>query len=46
MLLSMKNFLTGEYDTSFIDATPELFDFPVTKRPWNKNVKLYWKCDS
>lgn len=26
-----KNFLTGEYDTSFIDSTPELFDFPVRK---------------
>ena len=23
-----EKFLTGEYDTSFIDTTPELFDFP------------------
>ena len=26
-----KNFLTGDYDTSFIDSTPELFLFPNTK---------------
>ncbi|MEK5102268.1 pyruvate carboxylase [Cytobacillus sp. FSL M8-0252] len=26
-----KNFLTGEYDTSFIDRTPELFIFPKRK---------------
>jgi pyruvate carboxylase len=26
-----KNFLTGDYDTSFIDATPELFLFPNRK---------------
>ncbi|AZV42134.1 pyruvate carboxylase [Peribacillus asahii] len=26
-----EKFLTGQYDTSFIDATPELFDFPVRK---------------
>ena len=26
-----KKFLNGEYDTSFIDTTPELFDFPVRK---------------
>jgi pyruvate carboxylase len=25
------NFINGEYDTSFIDTTPELFDFPVQK---------------
>ncbi len=24
-----ENFLTGNYDTSFIDSTPELFEFPV-----------------
>ena len=26
-----EKFLTGEYDTSFIDTTPELFDFPEVK---------------
>ncbi|RFU63405.1 pyruvate carboxylase [Peribacillus glennii] len=26
-----EKFLTGEYDTSFIDTTPELFAFPVRK---------------
>ena len=26
-----KNFLTGEFDTSFIDTTPELFEFPERK---------------
>ena len=26
-----KNFLSGEYDTSFIDASPELFLFPKRK---------------
>lgn len=26
-----ENFRTGEYDTSFIDTTPELFIFPVSK---------------
>lgn len=26
-----KQFITGEYDTSFIDSTPELFDFPISK---------------
>ena len=26
-----EKFLTGEYDTSFIDTTPELFDFPEGK---------------
>ncbi|MFC8574731.1 pyruvate carboxylase, partial [Heyndrickxia sporothermodurans] len=26
-----KNFITGEYDTSFIDSTPELFDFPASR---------------
>ena len=26
-----EKFLTGEYDTSFIDSTPELFDFPKRK---------------
>lgn len=26
-----EKFLTGEYDTSFIDTTPELFNFPVRK---------------
>ncbi|MFJ8265726.1 pyruvate carboxylase [Peribacillus asahii] len=26
-----EKFLTGEYDTSFIDTTPELFDFPKRK---------------
>ncbi|WP_339249483.1 pyruvate carboxylase [Sporosarcina sp. FSL W8-0480] len=26
-----ENFLTGNYDTSFIDSTPELFEFPVRK---------------
>ena len=24
-----ENFLTGDYDTSFIDSTPELFIFPT-----------------
>ena len=41
-----EKFLNGEYDTTFIDTTPELFIFPETKRPWNKNAKLYWKCYS
>lgn len=26
-----RKFITGEYDTSFIDSTPELFDFPISK---------------
>ncbi|KMY53503.1 pyruvate carboxylase [Bacillus sp. FJAT-27231] len=26
-----ENFITGNYDTSFIDTTPELFDFPKSK---------------
>ena len=26
-----ENFLTGNYDTSFIDSTPELFEFPIKK---------------
>ncbi|WP_285766480.1 pyruvate carboxylase [Peribacillus sp. SI8-4] len=26
-----EKFMTGEYDTSFIDSTPELFSFPVRK---------------
>lgn len=26
-----EKFITGEYDTSFIDTTPELFSFPVRK---------------
>lgn len=26
-----KNFITGKYDTSFIDSTPELFDFPASR---------------
>ncbi|MEY8189260.1 pyruvate carboxylase [Peribacillus simplex] len=26
-----ENFINGEYDTSFIDSTPELFTFPVRK---------------
>ncbi|QQZ08075.1 pyruvate carboxylase [Heyndrickxia vini] len=26
-----ENFITGEYDTSFIDSTPELFDFPASR---------------
>jgi pyruvate carboxylase len=26
-----ENFISGEYDTSFIDSTPELFAFPVRK---------------
>ena len=26
-----KNFLTGNYNTSFIDSTPELFLFPTRK---------------
>ena len=41
-----KNFLSGEYDTSFIDASPELFLFPKRKRPWNENVKLHWYSNS
>ena len=31
MSLNIEKFLTGEYDTSFIDTTPELFIFPVRK---------------
>ena len=31
MLIIHDNFLTGEYDTSFIDITPELFIFPERK---------------
>ena len=41
-----ENFLVGDYDTSFIDSTPELFDVPDQERPWNENFKLYRKCDS
>jgi pyruvate carboxylase len=26
-----QKFVTGEYSTSFIDTTPELFDFPISK---------------
>ncbi|WP_375088319.1 pyruvate carboxylase [Peribacillus sp. RS7] len=26
-----ENFINGEYDTSFIDSTPELFSFPIRK---------------
>ncbi|MFF2499337.1 pyruvate carboxylase [Peribacillus sp. NPDC058075] len=26
-----EKFINGEYDTSFIDSTPELFDFPIRK---------------
>ncbi len=26
-----ENFLTGQYNTSFIDTTPELFNFPIIK---------------
>ena len=33
-----EKFRNGEYDTSFIDDTPELFDFPDQKRPWNENA--------
>ena len=33
-----EKFRNGEYDTSFIDETPELFDFPEQKRPWNKDA--------
>ena len=36
-----EKFLKGEYDTSFIDSTPELFNF-LSKRPRNENVNLYW----
>ena len=32
-----ESFLTGDYNTSFIDSTPELFLFPTRLRPWNKN---------
>ena len=31
MSFKHEKFLTGEYDTSFIDTTPELFDFPKRK---------------
>ena len=27
----MRNLLTGENDTSFVDETPELFEFPVSQ---------------
>lgn len=30
-VVSHKSFLNGEYDTSFIDNTPELFEFPERK---------------
>ncbi len=41
-----ERFLTGEYDTSFIDSTPELFAFSETKRPWNENAYIYWECNN
>ncbi|WP_138417277.1 pyruvate carboxylase [Aquibacillus sediminis] len=30
-VITHPNFLNGEYDTSFIDSTPTLFEFPETK---------------
>ena len=30
-VIKHKKFITGEYDTSFIDTTPELFEFPVSR---------------
>lgn len=33
-----EKFLTGEYDTSFIDTTPELFNFPVRKDRGTKTL--------
>ncbi len=37
-----KNFLTGNYNTSFIDSTPELFLFPNRKDRGTKMLELYW----
>ena len=37
-VVNHEKFRNGEYDTSFIDETPELFDFPDKKRPWNENA--------
>ena len=41
-----ENFITGNFNTSFIDSTPELFLFPTRKDRGTKLLKLYWKCDS
>ncbi|OEF96634.1 pyruvate carboxylase [Desulfuribacillus alkaliarsenatis] len=30
-VVAHENFLSGEYNTSFIDTTPELFDFPIIR---------------
>ena len=35
-----EKFRNGQYDTSFIDDTPELFDFPVRKDRGTKMLKL------
>ena len=35
------NFLSGEYNTSFIDQTPELFVFPTFKKSWDENAHFY-----
>ena len=40
-----EKFLTGEFDTSFIDSTPELFEFPERKDRGTKLLKLYWQCN-
>ena len=31
MLLNIQSFISGEFNTSFIDSTPELFMFPERK---------------
>ncbi len=41
-----EKFRNGEYDTSFIDTTPELFIFPVSKDRGTKNAHLYWNGNS
>ena len=39
-----EKFLTGDYDTSFIDSTPELFIFPKRKDRGTKMLTLYREC--
>ncbi len=40
-----EKFISGNYDTCFIDTTPELFVFPIRKDRGTKMIKLHWECN-
>ena len=44
-VMNHEKFLSGDYDTSFIDSSPELFVFPKRLDRGTKML-LYWENDN